>query len=363
MSNEIIQHDFTGYDFSFGILEGIDIIWIAFKYDPQKIKIIKSFTDARWMPSERKWFVADNDNNRLLFNLPLKIQKVVEGVSNFNAFALQKLKNELEIRAYSPNTIKTYSNEFLHLLKFLKDKNVDELSEQDLRTYILYCIKKLKHSENLIHSRINAIKFYFEKVNNQRGIVFNVPRPKKPSTLPKSLSQQDIKKMFNVMKNTKHLLLLKMCYGMGLRVSEIVNLKIQHIDSQKMQVLIEQSKGKRDRCVILPTSILELLRIYYLEYRPKYYLFEGVNHEQYSIRSVQAVFRKAMKLANINKKIGIHSLRHSYATHLIEQGTDIRFVQDLLGHKNIKTTMIYTNLTDQFKRNIKSPLDQLEDFK
>jgi integrase/recombinase XerD len=126
-----------------------------------------------------------------------------------------------------------------------------------------------------------------------------------------------------------------------------------------MQVLIHQSKGKKDRYVPLPESVLELLRKYYKEYLPKVYLFEGQRGGQYSVRSCQAVFKNALTKAKINKKIGIHGLRHSYATHLIEQGTDMRFVQDLLGHQNIKTTMIYTHLTDSSKRQIKSPLDNL----
>ncbi len=162
-----------------------------------------------------------------------------------------------------------------------------------------------------------------------------------------------------MVENPKHRLLLKLCYGMGLRVSEIAKLKISHIDSKRMQVLVNQAKGKKDRYVNLPESVLEELRTYYLEYKPKEFLFEGHYGTQYSVRSVQAVFKNAMKKAKINKKVGVHSLRHSYATHLIEQGTDIRFVQELLGHKDIKTTMIYTSLTDQAKRKIKSPLDNL----
>ncbi len=170
---------------------------------------------------------------------------------------------------------------------------------------------------------------------------------------------QDISKMFSVVENPKHLLLLKLCYGMGLRVSEIVNLEIQHIDSGRMQVLISASKGKKDRYVNLPQSVLNELRTYYKLYRPTRYLFEGQQGGKYAVRSVQQVFKRAMQKARINKKVGVHSLRHSYATHLIEQGTDIRFVQELLGHQNIKTTMAYTGLTDQTKRKIKSPLDML----
>ena len=146
---------------------------------------------------------------------------------------------------------------------------------------------------------------------------------------------------------------------MGLRLSEIVNLKIRDIDSNNMQVFLEKGKGKKDRYANLPQSILEQLRKYYKKYRPKIYLFEGQDGGQYSRRSVQKVFKTALRKAGINKQVGIHSLRHSYATHLLEQGTDIRFIQELLGHNSIKTTLIYTNVTNKSLRNIISPLDKL----
>ncbi len=223
----------------------------------------------------------------------------------------------------------------------------------------LYCIDHSKLSENTIHSRMNAVKFYFEQVLQRPKFFMEIPRPKKRNVLPKVLSQNDIREMFEVTKNPKHKLLLQLCYGMGLRVSELVNLKISDIDSQRMQVLVNQGKGKKDRYVVLPESILVQMRDYFKEFKPKEYFFEGQKGDQYAARSAQKVFKEAMRKAGINKKIGIHSLRHSYATHLIEQGTDIRFVQELLGHNNIKTTMSYTHLTDSRKRKIKSPLDTL----
>lgn len=146
---------------------------------------------------------------------------------------------------------------------------------------------------------------------------------------------------------------------MGLRVSEVVELKITNIDSKRMQVLIENSKGKSDRYVNLPESVLALLRTYYKTYKPKNYLFEGQYGGQYSIRSVQSVFKNAMLIAKINKSVGIHSLRHSYATHLLEYGTDMVFIQKLLGHKDMKTTMIYAKVGKKEIQNVKSPLDNM----
>ena len=153
--------------------------------------------------------------------------------------------------------------------------------------------------------------------------------------------------------------MLKLCYEMGLRVSEIVNLKITNIDSKRMAVLIEAAKGKKDRYVTLPTSILDELRHYYRAYRPEKYLFEGRYGGQYSIRSVQTVFKNAMRKAKINKSVGLHGLRHSYATHLLECGTDMVFIQKLLGHRDIKTTEIYAKVSNRHLSNIKSPLDDL----
>ena len=187
----------------------------------------------------------------------------------------------------------------------------------------------------------------------------DIPRPRKKSILPKVIGKMDIAKLFARVENPKHLLMLKLCYGMGLRVSEIVNLKITDIDSGRMLVHIESAKGKKDRYVTLPSSVLDDLRNYYRTYRPKKYLFEGQYGGQYAIRSAQAMFRNAMQKAKINKSVGIHGLRHSYATHLLECGTDMYFIQQLLGHNNIKTTEIYAKVSNRQLGNVKSPLDDL----
>ena len=235
---------------------------------------------------------------------------------------------------------------------------VNTLTTERLRSYFLYCTTKLKLSENIIHIRLNAIKFYFEQVLKHEKIFFEeIPRPKKKSSLPKVLSKTDIAKIFAQIENPKHLLMLKLCYGMGLRVSEIVNLKISNVDSRRMFVHIEAAKGKKDRYVTLPSSVLDDLRSYYRTYRPKVYLFEGQYGGQYAVRTAQAVFKSAMQKAKINKQIGIHGLRHSYATHLLECGTDMVFIQKLLGHKDIKTTEIYAKVSNRQLGKVKSPLD------
>ena len=281
-------------------------------------------------------------------------------IHQINQGAVDKIVEQLKLKGYSNSTIRTYRSEFAQFLMALKNHSVESCDAQKIRSYILYCYEHLKLAENTLHSRINALKFYFEQVLHREKMFFKeIPRPKKHSQLPKTIHKNDIKKMFDVTKNLKHNTMLKLCYGMGLRVSEIVNLKIRDIDSNNMQVFIEKSKGKKDRYVNLPQSILEQLRVYYKEYRPKIYLFEGQNGEQYAKRSLQNVFKNALRKAKINKNVGIHSLRHSYATHLLEQGTDIRFIQELLGHKDLKTTLIYTNVSNNSIRNVKSPLDNI----
>lgn len=361
MTNSTGEFKSQHYSFEPGIHREKDIIWIRFPYDPGLIAHLKLHTRCHWSRTHKKWYVPDVKHYREIFGMVSKFYstKTYEKLFPDNRHSLLRYIEHLQLKGYSDNTIRTYSGELIQLLITLNEKPIDDLDEEKLRSYLLYCVQKLKLSENTLHSRINAIKFYFEQVAGREKMFFNIPRPKKRSSLPKALSTREIKKMFQFTQNNKHRLLLKLCYGMGLRVSEVVRLRVTDVDRDRMQVLVRQGKGKKDRYTILPESILEDLRAYYREYKPGEYLFEGQRGGPYSIRSVQQVFKNAMKKAGIRKKVGVHSLRHSYATHLIEQGTDIRFVQDLLGHKNIKTTMIYTHLTDPVRRKIKSPLDRL----
>ncbi|WP_448528545.1 tyrosine-type recombinase/integrase [Raineya sp.] len=357
----------SGITFELGEHKGRKVIFIRFPFDKTTNEWVKGLSGAKWSNTNKCWYVLDNAFYRKKFDLPLPEQipqtKAWHQLCENNQEALRKLVETLELKAYSTSTIKTYRNEFAQLLYLLKDYDVNDLDSEKLRSYFLYCIKFLKLSESTLHSRINAIKFYFEQVLKRPKIFLEIPRPKKHQNLPKALTAKDIQKIFEVTTNLKHNTILKLVYGMGLRVSEIVGLKITDIDSENMRVLIEKAKGKKDRYVNLPHSILEQLRSYWLAYKPKVYLFEGQYGEQYSIRSVQQIFKNALKKAKINKDVGIHSLRHSFATHLLEQGTDIRFIQELLGHKDIKTTLLYTKVSNQAIQKIKSPLDTLDNTK
>jgi len=349
------------FQISLGSHRNKKVIWLKFNYDRNLIYHLRSHVKAQWSASQKAWYLIDNPHHRQLCGLKADIvgKDVLLKISETNMPEFLKFQNILTLKHYSPNTVRTYSIEFAQLLYVLKDFPVQNLSPERLQSYFLYCHKDLKLSENQIHSRMNAIKFYYEQVLHHTKMFFDIPRPKKPLLLPKSLNIDEVKRLFSVTPNIKHRLILQLCYGMGLRVSEIVNLKITDIDSHDMKVSIQRGKGKKDRFVNLPTVVLEDLRNYYKEYRPKEYLFEGQYGGQYSVRSAQLVFKEAMKKAKINKQIGIHGLRHSYATHLLGLGTDITFIQKLLGHNNIKTTQIYTHVTDRALANIHSPLDRI----
>lgn len=323
---------------------------------------IKSCVGRKWSHTQKMWYLPDNSEYRKRFDIPETPEigkRVLSKVSDLNKVEIQKLVNQLQLFGYSANTIRTYIHDFAQYLYYLNEKSAKSCTITDVQNYLLYCINTLKLAENTLHSRINGIKFYYEKVLHQPQLLLDLPRPKKQLILPKALHLSEVKTLLDKTENLKHNTILKLIYGMGLRVSEVVNLKIEHIDSKAMRIFIVRAKGKKDRYANLPESILPQLRAYYKMYQPKEYLFEGQYGGAYSVRSVQQIFSEAVKRANIRKKVGVHSLRHSFATHLLENGTDIRFIQDLLGHSDIKTTLVYTQVTDNSLRKIVSPLDFL----
>jgi site-specific recombinase XerD len=248
-------------------------------------------------------------------------------------------------------------------LHTIKEKPAQDFSVLRLKDYFQYCHTTLKLSENTLHSRINALKFYYEQVLGRDKFFWEIPRPKKPDQLPKVLSENEIGRMFNAVNNLKHKAILFTAYSAGLRVSEVINLKIRDVDSDRMQLFIEKSKGKKDRYVGLSILLLDVLRAYLTSAtpRPLKYVFEnpGRPGESYSVRSAQQIFHDAKEKARINKNVGIHSLRHSFATHLLEKGIDIKYIKDLLGHFSIKTTERYLHVKKEALINIPNVLDEL----
>lgn len=283
-------------------------------------------------------------------------------ISPLNQHVLDSMEEFLKLKAYSRSTIKTYLNEMAQLLKALGNWPADDLTDAMIRRYLVYCYEKMKLSENTLHNRINAMKFYYEQVLGRERFFWNIPRPKKPMQLPKLLNENELAALFNALSNKKHKAMLFTAYSAGLRVSEIVNLRISHIDSVRMQILVANGKGKKDRYVNLSPILLDILRNYLRSHRPapKLFLFESEQtFTAYPTRTVQQIFSNAKKKAGIQKSVGVHSLRHSFATHLLDKGTDIRYIKDLLGHFNIKTTERYLHVSKNRLVNIVSPFDDL----
>jgi len=328
--------------------------------------VVKNDELREYLLQKKGSTATPSEMQKAVIKLPTQNIKVANKpaseVSKENEQEFNEYKNRLLLKGYSPSTVRTYCNEFHIFLESLKKHKANELTPSQLQRYILYCIEKLKLSENTVHSRMNALKFYYEQVLHKEKMFFDIPRPKKPLLLPKLLNEIEIRKLFNALRNKKHKAMLFTAYSAGLRVSEVANLKIADIDSQRMQIFIERAKGKKDRYVNLSPILLDILRNYIKEYvpKPKVYLFES---EQtflaYPIRTIQQIFSNAKNKAGIKKDVGIHSLRHSFATHLLDKGTDIKFIKDLLGHFNIKTTEIYLHVSKEKLVNIISPFDDL----
>lgn len=284
------------------------------------------------------------------------------GVSPNNQLQLQNFVQQLTLKAYSLSTIRTYRNEFTVFLTTLKKVDAESLTTQKIKDYLEYCFTALKLTENTIHSRMNALKFYYEQVLGREKFFWEIPRPKKAFILPKVLGEDELRKLFNSITYKKHKAILFTAYSAGLRVSEVVSLQIKHIDRSRMQLFIEKSKGKKDRYVGLSPVLLDILENYYKEIKPKpiKYLFEGqYPGNAYNARSAQKIFQIAKQKAGIKKEIGFHSLRHSFATHLLEKGIDIKYIKDLLGHFNIHTTERYLHVKKEKLINIISPFDDL----
>jgi len=267
--------------------------------------------------------------------------------------ALLKLKN------YSPNTIRNYSNWFLVFLQHFPGRKPSSITRSEILDFLYAYRQSNKWSATVQNQLINAIKFFYEKLLQRPVEHYDLPRAKKPHQLPAVFSEEEIKRIIAACDNLKHRSLLCLAYAAGLRVSEIVNLKLNDIDSRRMVIYIRQSKGRKDRLVMLSTKLLDLLRQYYKQYRPRHWLFEGQAGEQYSSRSIQKVLSTAKAKAGINRKGSIHALRHSFATHLLEGGTDLISIKNLLGHNSLRTTMTYTHVSRKHISRIQSPLDKL----
>lgn len=269
---------------------------------------------------------------------------------------LNKFTQLLQIKGYSKNTIASYTSHLRLYAQVFKVNNWSSHTNKELLNNSFQLIHKKDMAYSTQKQFIGALKLFYLELYN-RPIYLDALRPtRKATVLPNVLSQQELKRLFKRTTNLKHKAMLVTIYSLGLRSGELLQLKISDFDKDRSVVTIKQAKGKKDRVVVYPERLKVLLRNYYNIYRPKTYLFEG-QKGQYTASSLAKVFKNAMQRAKINKSATLHTLRHSYATHLLEQGTDIRVIQKLLGHKNIKTTQIYTHVAKTELLKVKSPID------
>ncbi len=373
---------------------GAEQIGIVFKKDQTVNDVLKKIKGIKWSQTYGCWYLGltkeayhtiieqlkdyatiKTDSLKAYLEKKKKVVAIKEASGQKNTVTAKSISNyaiadenliqlglfvkTLQLKAYSANTIRLYKDEMMLLLRLLGAKPVKQLKPEHIKSYLLWLLQKKKHTESKVHTTLNAIKFYFEQVLNNPKIFIGIPRPKKRVQLPTVHSAGEVKKILKAKVNVKHQTALMAGYAGGLRVSEIVKLKLRDIDSARMVIYIRAAKGKKDRQVPLSPLLLDQLRIYYKQYKPKEYLFEGTNGP-YSARSLQQVFQDAKGIAGNKKSGGIHSLRHSYATHLLEQGTDLRYIRELLGHNSIQTTVRYTHVSIKDLSKIQSPLDKLD---
>jgi len=287
---------------------------------------------------------------------PLKLKQQQDDVLNCCPADYVRL---LETKRYSYSTARSYCRLFAEFASYFKDRPLHHIQEEDILEYVHRIVKSGK---SISHQNqvINAIKFYYEQVLDLPSRFYDIKRPEREQKLPLVLSEQEVKRTLESVDNLKHKAILVTLYSCGLRISEVLALKPPDIQSDRMLVLVREGKGKKDRTTLLAPTTLELLRKYYRVYKPREYLFEGAPGKPYSARSIGNILKRALERARVNKPATPHTLRHSFATHLLESGTDLRFIQVILGHSSPRTTGVYAHVSNRYLRNVQSPVENLK---
>lgn len=350
---------------------------LIFGYDADLLKSIKKIPYYAWDDKNKWWTIpfsekfleeirsiAQSKNLTVVYEVEIKDFNKVARISAYDIPNYRKCPEEFLLKLnelrYSQQTIKTYKNALEEFINYYHKYDINSIDESKITAFLRYLVIERKVSTSYQNQAINAIKFYYERVLGGQRKVYSVDRPRKEKTIPTVLNEKEVIGLLNSIENIKHKAILITIYSAGLRISELLQLKLKDIDSERMQIRVAQSKGKKDRYTILSNKVLAVLRQYFKQYQPKVWLFEGQFGEQYSARSIQAILAMAVAKAGIKKKVTVHTLRHSFATHLLENGTDLRYIQSLLGHESSKTTEIYTHITTKGFDQIISPFDKLD---
>jgi len=345
---------------------------LVFPYNEEYIAGIKGITGRKWDAQNRKWLIPDScEAIDQLLELFAKSELVIDKsiaytdndksieIDSGNSNCMIMMSDMLKLKGYSKKTIKSYMS---HIRLFLKhcDKNTDLLDEKDINSYLLFLLEEQQSSHSYVNQAVNSIKFLFNNVFKRNEPVTKIIRPKDQKKLPEVLSQKDVLKILDNVSNIKHKAVLFLTYSAGLRVGEVVRLRVTDIDSDRMLIHIVQGKGRKDRYTVLAQTALEILIQYMKKCGPEGWLFPGDDSDKHiTERTVQRIFENTKDRVGIKKKVSIHTLRHSFATHLLEGGVDLRYIQELLGHQSSKTTEIYTHVTENSIKNIQSPLDKI----
>ena len=359
-----------------------NIVRIEFAYHIQIIDVLRTKTAAKWSRTMGCWYLAKNDFNLNTFfetfknlayvdysDLKVRTEPIIHKPVKRNYSSQQKIelpKGYLELlkqKRYSESTIKSYLAYFKDFMHYFTNRELLSIEKSEINGYILHLISHHNISESQQNQRINAIKFYYEKVLGLNKEYYNIERPRQKQVLPNVLSESEIVRIIEAIENIKHKAIIATIYSSGLRRSELYNLRKQDVDFDKNIIFIRGAKGKKDRISILSETNALLLKMYLQKYYPNYWMFEGPERKQYSASSIGRILHEGAKKAGIMKRITPHMLRHSFATHLLEQGVDLRYIQNLLGHESTKTTEIYTHVSKKSLANIKSPLDRIFDNK
>jgi integrase/recombinase XerD len=360
-----------------GEIRKTPVVLLLFPFDPELKELVKTIPNADWIPSLKAWAIPYRD--QILTVLLATFQgkawldySAFKPVRFFPEFTplpplsadlgdeLIKFADWMRNRRYSESTIKCYTQGISLFFRFLENKDPALISNEDLETFHKTYIISRKYSASFQSQIINGVKLYFSNRLKRTLEPTEIERPRLPRLLPHILSKEEVKAVLQAHQNIKHRAMLSLIYACGLRRGELLRLKLTDIDSKRGMLRINQGKGAKDRLVPISEKMLDLLREYYRYAKPREYLFEGlVSGQPYSGKSLENVLNQAVVKAKLTKRPTLHWLRHSYATHLLENGTDLRYIQELLGHQSSKTTEIYTHVSTKSLQNIKSPFDDL----
>ncbi len=355
-------------------------IRLVFSYHAELVTLVKSFPFARWDADNKWWSAAvsphvEEQLKAFCARMNWQLRRVAEPESAHlvrkdspEGKAKEKFSGrevpdayleKLTLRRYSWSTVKTYKTLFRDFINYYPTRPVDEITEKEILAYLRFLVQERGISGSYQNQVINAIKFYYEQVLGGNRKFYYIERPERDRTLPVVLSEEEVERLIRTVDNLKHQCILLVIYSAGLRISELLSLRPGDLDRDRLLIHLKSAKGRKDRVTLLSKRTLQYLDQYLDLYRPEEYLFESPEGGMYSARSAQKIMKRALETACIQKPATLHTLRHSFATHLLERGTDLRYIQMLLGHGSAKTTQIYTHITAKGMDQVKSPLDNL----